>query len=181
MSNPTPEDAPPPYTVTDPLTSPYPINCAATAIYSPRPAAPVNAISYNSLVGPVNFISAASYFHERPPPVVQPGEEILEHTLTIYARSESRDYSHSPRCWSSRSGEITELDWNTFLNYVFPPHLAPAARQSHLPPKLRAEIEREGKDRPQETDEQRQARITAVITEWNEHFFGPRATRILYS
>lgn len=126
---------------------------------------------------PVPFASAAAYFAERPPPPVSPLErDTLVHHMTIYARSQGKDFPRRPRCWNSRADEITQHDWDTFLNFLFPPHLAPAASSNRLPHRLRAEIERDRKDRPQETDEEREVRIAAVLTEWNEGFFGPRAT-----
>ncbi|KAK2841640.1 hypothetical protein FQN49_006059, partial [Arthroderma sp. PD_2] len=170
-----PDDAPPPYTPTDPLTPVSTVNDSSSHIsaenippYTHAPEAP-------------NFISAAAFFSERGPPVSQQSDaEPLEHALVFYKRSQAKDYSRYPRCWRSKREEITQHDWDMFLNYLLPPHLGPASNHPQLPQKLRAEIERDRKDRPQETDEERQARILAVITEWNVSFFRPRGVMIVY-
>ncbi|PGH12335.1 hypothetical protein AJ80_06745 [Polytolypa hystricis UAMH7299] len=151
---------------------------------------------------PANFITAGPYFLQRaqasspppPPPALTPApllitppqsasthsaDDFLEHTLTIYSRSQSKDYPRPPRCWRTIPDEhLTQLDWNTFLNYVFPPHLAPAATQMNLPRKLRAEIERDHKDCAQESDVERRTRIAAVVAEWNHEFFAPRGLSV---
>ncbi|PGG99683.1 hypothetical protein AJ79_08457 [Helicocarpus griseus UAMH5409] len=187
-----PDDAPPPYTPIDPLT-PSSSNDSAAAVEEAEQAHVDNdnnnddteIPSYSSLVTAPNFISAAPYFRERPPPVLhqaqQQEEPSFKHTITIYSRSQAKDFSRFPKCLRrGHATEITQHDWDTFLNYLFPPHLAPAASQAHLPRKLRAEIERDRKDRAQEGDERR-ARISAVIAEWNKDFFLPRSTEILFT
>jgi hypothetical protein len=77
-----------------------------------------------------------------------------------------------------RMNEVAQQDWDTFLKYLFPPQLGLAAASQHLPRQLRAEIQRDRKDRPQETDEQRRARIAAVVDEWNQCFFELRLHRL---
>ncbi|KAF7118292.1 hypothetical protein CNMCM5793_007708 [Aspergillus hiratsukae] len=141
-------------------------------------AASVDGSSAASFAPPANFASATAYFIERPPTHFDEERPTLRHLLTIYPRSQSKDFPRRPRCWSPRTAEITQQDWDMFLKYLFPPHLGLAASSAHLPRQLRAEIQRDRKDRPQETDEQRKLRIAAVIEEWNECFFEPRATRI---
>lgn len=137
--------------------------------------------SPSSRFTPANFESAVAYFTERPPTVLDDGREILHHHLTIYPRSQAKDFPRRPRCWNSRNGEITQQDWDMFLRYLFPPHLGLASTSGHLSRQLRAQIQRDRKDRPQETDEQRKLRVTAVVTEWNQCFFEPRAARLLFS
>jgi len=137
--------------------------------------------SSSSRFTPANFESAVAYFSERPPTVVDDGREILHHHLSIYPRSQAKDFPRRPRCWNQRNEEITQQDWDMFLRYLFPPHLGLASASGHLSRQLRAQIQRDRKDRPQETDEQRKSRITAVVTEWNQCFFEPRAARILFS
>ncbi|KAM5445189.1 hypothetical protein MaudCBS49596_007778 [Microsporum audouinii] len=170
------DDAPPPYTPTDPLTP------ASTVTDSSRQVSSADHIpSYTHAVEAPNFVSAAAYFSERRPPAnPQPDSEPLEHALIFYKRSQAKDYSRYPRCWRSKAEDITQHDWDTFLNYLLPLHLGPASSHPHMPQKLRAEIERDRKDRPQETDEERQWRITAVVTEWNFNFFLPRGVMIVY-
>ncbi|EAS31626.3 uncharacterized protein CIMG_11899 [Coccidioides immitis RS] len=168
-----PDDAPPPYTPSDPLT---PTSGSLSVQGEPFAQSP------NYSIQPAdNFISAAPYFNERPSVVPHgPDEEILEHTITIYTRSQAKDYSRFPRCWRSRAAEASKHDWATFLNYLLPSHLGPASNHPDLPRKLRREIARDHKDRPQEANEERKARISAVVDEWNVHFFGPRAMRVAY-
>ncbi|PGH30047.1 hypothetical protein GX50_07203 [[Emmonsia] crescens] len=180
------DDAPPPYTPIDPLTPASSNESATTADAAAEQPLTYNDVptSYDSFASVPNFISASPYFRERTltvPHQVEPQEPTLQHTLTIYPRSQSKDYQRFPKCLRSRSVEITQHDWDTFLNYLFPPHLAPAASQSHLPRKLRAEIQRDRKDCPQEGDVERQTRIEAVFAEWNKYFFVPRSTEILYT
>ncbi|KAL1973072.1 hypothetical protein VTN31DRAFT_6614 [Thermomyces dupontii] len=128
---------------------------------------------------PKHFVSAVSYFAERPPPREAPEKrETLVHHMTIYARTQAKDFPRRPRCWSSRTDEIEQHDWDTFLKYLFPPHLGLAATSNDLNRRVRAEIGRDRKDRAQETDSERRARIEMVIDEWNQDFFGPRGTWI---
>ncbi|OAX80076.1 hypothetical protein ACJ72_05599 [Emergomyces africanus] len=183
-----PEEAPPPYTPIDPLTPASTIESASTADATTEQRALVGydtqIPSYDSVTAIPNFVSASSYFAERPAPARhqgEPQETVLQHSLTIYPRSQSKDYQRFPKCLRSRSAEITQHDWETFLNYLFPLHLGLAASQSHLTRKLRAEIQRDRKDCTQEGDDERKARIEAVFAEWNKYFFFPRSTEILYT
>ena len=132
----------------------------------------------SSAFTPANFESAVAYFEDRPPTVLDEDRDVLPHHLTIYPRSQAKDFPRRPRCWNSRMDEITQQDWDMFLRYLFPPHLGLASASGHLSRQLRAQIQRDRKDRPQETDEQRRLRITAVIDEWNQCFFEPRAVHL---
>ena len=137
--------------------------------------------SASSPLSPANFESAVAYFSDRPPTALDNERDILHHHLTIFPRSQAKDFPRRPRCWNSRAEEVTQQDWDMFLRYLFPPNLGLASASSHLSRQLRAQIQRDRKDRPQETDEQRRLRITAVITEWNQCFFEPRAVRLMFS
>lgn len=174
-----PDEAPPPYTPSDPLT-PSSSNISTTG--DAQPQANVEYVPlYSRSIVPANFISAAGYFQEHPPPREHELDEVvLEHALTIYARSKAKDYHRFPRCWRTRAEEISKHDWRTFLNYLLPPHLGYASDQPNLPPKLRAELRRDQKDRPQESGEERKNRIAAVVGEWNDLFFVPRGTAVIY-
>lgn len=133
---------------------------------------------------PAQFASAAGYFAERSQPLLVTGDvkrELLIHHMTIYARSYGKDFPRRPRCWNTRAGEINQHDWDTFLNFLFPSHLNPAASSNRLHRQIRAEIERDRKDRAQETDDQRSARIKEVITEWNDHFFAARGVHLTWT
>lgn len=133
---------------------------------------------------PTQFASAAGYFTERSQPLSVAGDvkrEILVHHMTIYARSHGKDFPRRPRCWNTRASEINQHDWDTFLNFLFPSHLNPAASSHRLHRQLRAEIERDRKDRAQETDDQRSARIKDVITEWNDCFFAVRGVNVTWT
>ena len=188
------EDAPPPYSAVDPLLNEASNTNADSNGLNLRggEVQPQDVISRDdsassirdstsvSSVLPANFSSAVAYFAERPPAVVDDGRGILDHHLTIYPRSRSKDFPRRPRCWSSRTEDITQQDWDMFLRYLFPPHLGLASASGHLPRQLAAEIQRDRKDRPQETDEQRKLRIDAVIAEWNQYFFEPRGARVMF-
>jgi hypothetical protein len=134
----------------------------------------------SSAIQPTHFASAAGYFADRGFPSENEKRDTLVHHLTIYARSQGKDFPRRPRCWRARAAEISQHDWDTFLNFLFPSNLGPAALSSHLHRRVRAEIERDRKDRPQETDDERCARLDAVITEWNDHFFNPRGTYVTW-
>ncbi|QSS64451.1 hypothetical protein I7I51_01519 [Histoplasma capsulatum] len=179
----TPDDAPPPYTPIDPLNPASSNESSITvgaAAEQPLVDNDARIPPYNNFASIPNFISGAPYFRVRPVSHAEP-QELLQHTLTIYPRSQPKDYHRFPKCLRPRGVEIMQHDWDTFLNYLFPPHLAPAASQSHLPRKLRAEIQRDRKDCAQEGDDERQVRIEAVLAEWNNYFFLPRSTEILYT
>lgn len=192
------EEAPPPYSAVDPLltdpnngrivnagplhlqggNAPLSVVTSASSSSSGINGSPS---ASSSRFSPANFESAVAYFAERPPTVLDDGREILHHHMTIFPRSQAKDFPRRPRCWNSRNEEIIQQDWDMFLRYLFPPLLGLASASGHLSRQLRAQIQRDRKDRPQETDEQRKLRITAVITEWNQCFFEPRAARILFS
>ncbi|KAJ5099034.1 hypothetical protein N7532_006035 [Penicillium argentinense] len=180
------EEAPPPYSAVDPLLAPAAnrnSNAAQTAVplranVSVSPEAGSSSSAASPVV-PTHFTSAATYFEQRPPTVVDESRALLHHHMTIYPRSQAKDFPRRPRCWAMRMNEIAQQDWDTFLKYLFPPQLGLAAASQHLPRQLRAEIQRDRKDRPQETDEQRRARIAAVVDEWNQCFFELRGTRII--
>lgn len=189
------EEAPPPYSAVDPLEPPANNRnntSQRTSTSLRRNAAELqeagssqiaelpSTSSTSPAIVPIHFTSAVAYFEERPPLVLDDSRSILHHYMTIYPRSQAKDFPRRPRCWASRTNEITQQDWDTFLRYLFPPELGLAASSQRLPRQLRAEIQRDRKDRPQETDEQRQARIAAVVDEWNQCFFEPRATNIAF-
>ncbi|KAJ5576470.1 hypothetical protein N7535_003396 [Penicillium sp. DV-2018c] len=180
------EAPPPPYSPTDPLLAPDTRNGVSQAPIplvgnvSPSQGASSSRNPALPTVVPTQFTSAAAYFEERVPSILDESRELLQHHMTIYPRSQAKDYPRRPRCLAARYDEITQQDWDTFLKYLFPPHLGLAASSRHLPRQLRAEISRDRKDRPQESDEQRRARIAAVVAEWNECFFGFRGARIVF-
>ncbi|CAG7982972.1 unnamed protein product [Penicillium nalgiovense] len=181
------EAPPPPYSAVDPLLTPNSRNnttssqaIAPDVSVSPTQDAGSSRVPTQPTVVPTHFRSAAAYFEERLPSIIDESRGLLPHHMTIYPRSQAKDFPRRPRCWASRFNEITQQDWDTFLKYLFPPQLGLAASSQHLPRQLRAEIRRDRKDRPQETDEQRKARIAAVAAEWNECFFGLRATHVVF-
>ncbi|KAJ5689722.1 hypothetical protein N7462_004114 [Penicillium macrosclerotiorum] len=188
------EEAPPPYSAVDPLLAPTnnrnggatqgaaPLhgNVSASRNTNSSSLAEQSSTSSSPAVVPTHFTSAVTYFEERPPAVLDESRGLLHHHMTIYPRSQAKDFPRRPRCWVSRMDEVAQQDWDTFLRYLFPSQLGLAATSQDLPRQLRAEIQRDRKDRPQETDEQRRARIAAVVDEWNQLFFGPRATRIVF-
>lgn len=182
------EAPPPPYTAVDPLVAPagQRNNGQATAngpssvnVSDPSPEAGSSSSAASSVV-PTHFVSAAGYFEQRPATGLDVSQGLLDHHMMIYPRSQTKDFPRRPRCWATRLNEVLQQDWDTFLRYLFPPQLGLAAASQHLPRQLRAEIQRDRKDRPQETDEQRRARIAAVVDEWNQCFFEVRGTRIVF-
>ncbi|KAL3448783.1 hypothetical protein BJX65DRAFT_274452 [Aspergillus insuetus] len=184
------EVPPPPYSAVDPLIAQANRTRNAAASSNANPSAlhlrggnaPLLASSAGGPSGvfPMHFSSAAAYFAERPAPVIEPAEQTLEHHITIYPRSQAKDFPRRPRCWSPRLENIAQQDWDMFLRHLFPPHLGLASSSAELPRQVRAEIRRDRKDRPQETDEERERRIATVMMEWNQYFFEPRAVRIVF-
>ncbi|CAG7986341.1 unnamed protein product [Penicillium olsonii] len=181
------EAPPPPYSAVDPLLTPpnnrnndpSPTSAPPGGSRSSQDASSSRAPAQPAVL-PTHFTSAATYFEQRPPSVVDESRSLLQHHMTVYPRSQAKDFPRRPRCWASRFDETTQQDWDTFLRYLFPPELGLAASSQHLPRQLRAEIRRDRKDRPQETDEQRRARIAAVVGEWNECFFHFRGAHIVF-
>lgn len=183
------DESPPPYSAVDPLLtqsnngrnpSPALQRTTLRGGNAPLPDASAGNPASDHPVSPFSFSSAAAYFLDRPPAAVDDDRSVLEHHLTIYPRSQSKDFPRRPRCWNARADQITQQDWDMFLNYLFPPHLGLASASGSLPRQLRAEIQRDRKDRPQETDERRKMRIQFVIAEWNQYFFEPRAARVVF-
>ncbi|KAL3460752.1 hypothetical protein BJX64DRAFT_177864 [Aspergillus heterothallicus] len=185
------EVPPPPYSAVDPLLAQANRNrneASSTANPTPLHLRGGNAPLLVSNAGaatssgilPRHFSSAAAYFAERPAPVIDEGEQTLEHHITIYPRSQAKDFPRRPRCWSPRLENVAQQDWDMFLRHLFPPHLGLASSSAELPRQVRAEIRRDRKDRPQETDEERERRIATVMLEWNQYFFEPRAVRIVF-
>ncbi|KAL4868115.1 hypothetical protein BDV12DRAFT_170094 [Aspergillus spectabilis] len=185
------EIPPPPYSAVDPLLAPSNNrNAPSSSTANPsilhlrgedgRLHSPSGAPIASSIVLPAHFSSAAAYFAERPPPAVGDGEQMLEHQMTIYPRSQAKDFPRRPRCWSPRMENVAQQDWDMFLRHLFPPHLGLASSSAELSRQVRAEIRRDRKDRPQETDEERERRIAAVMKEWNQYFFELRAVRIVF-
>ncbi|PYH98331.1 hypothetical protein BO71DRAFT_438245 [Aspergillus ellipticus CBS 707.79] len=194
------EAPPPPYSTVDPLIAQANTrNAAASAevnrvllrlrggdtALSDAPSSPASSSAGGDFITssagfPTHFTSAAGYFAERQPPPSTRDGQIVEHCVNIYPRTQSKDFPRRPRCWNSRTEDITQQDWDVFLRHLFPPHLGLASVSTQLPRQLRAEIQRDRKDRPQETDEERKRRIAAVIAEWNQYFFEPRSGRVVY-
>lgn len=186
------EAPPPPYSAVDPLVqtnnrngqssrSPGPLRGAGATSQEPGSSRIRDASASSSLAAvPTHFTSAASYFEQRLPTSLDDSRGRLYHQMTIYSRSQAKDFPRRPRCWAARADDISQQDWDAFLRYLFPAQLGLAASSQHLPRQLRAEIQRDRKDRPQETDEQRRARIAAVVSEWNECFFEPRGASIAF-
>lgn len=192
---------PPPYSAVDPMIAQASNRNAAAsaevnrtllrlrggdaASYDP-PASPATSLAGSESTAasaslPAHFTSAAAYFAERVAATQNPERPIAEHCVTIYPRSQSKDFPRRPRCWNTRTEDITQQDWDMFLRCLFPPHLGLASSSSELPRQLRAEIQRDRKDRPQESDADRKRRISAVIMEWNQYFFEPRSARVMYN
>ncbi|KAL4975424.1 hypothetical protein BDW66DRAFT_137246 [Aspergillus desertorum] len=187
------EAPPPPYSAVDPLLAPSTSNRDATSSPTGTPgllrlhggdpqlhATRGSTSIVASAALPTHFTSAAAYFAERPPPVLEDAEPVLEHHMTIYPRSQAKDFPRRPRCWSTRMENVAQQDWDMFLRHLFPPHLGLASSSAELPRQVRAEIRRDRKDRPQETDEEREMRIATVMKEWNQYFFELRAVRIVF-
>ncbi|KZZ97263.1 hypothetical protein AAP_00906 [Ascosphaera apis ARSEF 7405] len=163
------DDAPPPYTpigTAPPLLDPTLDDIASSYLFRPSSVPDYSAASLQSF---------ADYSGSG----LRPPREPLEvHTLMVYTQSQSRDYRRVPRCLRSGPNRISQSDWKTFIEHLFPPQFAPAAIQDQLPRHVRAQITRDRKDCPQEMDADRRARIEAVIRDWNIFFFQPRNKQI---
>ncbi|KAI2790239.1 hypothetical protein POX_d05746 [Penicillium oxalicum] len=102
------EEAPPPYSAEDPLIPPTHSRngisqdtrlsrgdesavTPATGSTTSRSSTPVR-----SAVVPTHFTSAAAYFEERPPTVLDGSREVLHHSMAIYPQLSQRLSSTSP-------------------------------------------------------------------------------------
>ena len=199
---------PPPYSETDPGTatltpttsqadtSSLPAPSAASsvadgeAVFTP-PYTPTEASHHQSLA------SATAYFESRPA-LGRSAPLPKVYTITITSTSKPEDITYPDPALS----DVTEQDWATFVNYLFPDHAATVNGQI-ADRKLEAEIAalRLGsdghsrtdlsqveaqleplRDNPQETERlsERLEKIDATITDWNTGFFEPRGHQIRF-
>ncbi|KAL8741847.1 MAG: hypothetical protein Q9190_005593 [Brigantiaea leucoxantha] len=112
--------------------------------------------------------SAGAYFEERPCTIHSPSA-ILEHHLVIPGETTGHVFQFPHPRNQYRDRDITNFDWNTFNNFLFPIH---TDRNS-----AKAGDHRQRSASPKDALD-RQARIEDVVAEWNEKFFGPRGVRI---
>lgn len=134
---------------------------------------------HTSPVSPTsNFSSAAPYFEEHAAQPMTPVLSFAEHHLIVTPSMTAADVAQLPACWGSLAELVTDSDWATFANYLFPPHLDTTHRGSA---KVRTEAERHRKTDTQESDDERKERMNATVAEWNEGFFGPRGVKVSLS
>lgn len=129
---------PPPYSETDPASSPRPALTPATSqvdsvsvaassvdetIYTP-PYSPTGSVHRGQTVGDscghVSSSSATAYFESRPVLRSVYGTPEI-HSITISARTQPEDLPYPPNFLSR---DCIEQDWATFLNFLLPGHLA---------------------------------------------------------
>ncbi|KAL8953726.1 MAG: hypothetical protein Q9222_000408 [Ikaeria aurantiellina] len=118
-----------------------------------------------SVLNEHTFQSAADYFQERPYDVLYPSY-ILHHHLIISPNT-TRDDLPFPRPEDEYHFRDLNLgDWNTFLNYLMPYDTEPTPKRGRV-----AELGSKHALRTQD-------RVQAVVSEWQEGFFGPRGIQI---
>jgi len=129
---------PPPYSETDPASSPHPaltpaasqvdnVSVAASSVdetvYTPS-YSPAGSVRRGQIVGEgchhVSSSSASTYFESRPVLRSVSGTPEI-HSITVTATTEPKDLPYPPKFLSR---DCTEQDWATFLNYLLPGHLA---------------------------------------------------------
>ena len=122
-----------------------------------------------------SLLSAATYFESRYEPDLHRAGAYLdsvEYTLSFNAKTTRDDLAFPLPIEASVARNVTNLDWSTFVNFLFPMH----------------DEFRNGKTRPEKDPERlsfvgqdisaSRDRILAVIAEWNENFFNPRRIQI---
>lgn len=176
-----------------------------SVIYTPlhSPTGSDHQESLQDGLGHVSTSSAIAYFESRPTQGQAP-THLLSHKINITLRTQPEDLPY-PQGWAAR--DITQQDWQTFVNYLLPDHIA-AVNNSVADRKLQQELmedhihhlslnrgdEKSRADKSEvdaQLDPLRQPlsprstesfyEISAVIDEWNEGFFKPRGVQILIS
>jgi hypothetical protein len=155
-------------------------------------------------LGHVSSSSAIAYFESRPVDGQTPALAISLKKITVNPRTQPEDLPY-PQGWAAK--DITQQDWQTFVNFLLPEHIA-AVNNDVADRKLQQELMEErmhqlslalGDDKSRadisEVDAQlsplRQllssrsteslSTISATISEWNEGFFKPRGVQIVIS
>lgn len=163
-----------------------------------------NAVSVSS--DHLTTASAEAYFESRPVPASVKGcEQQVRHSMVVKADSSPDDFPYR-RDWASL--DVTEEDWQTFLNYLLPNHAA-QRNEAVIDRKLRAEgmdtddaksarsnqseksaantaVEERTPveaqlDQIRTPDLQRRQNLEDTVQEWNDGFFGPRGMVIRVS
>jgi hypothetical protein len=145
------------------------------------------------------FVSAQPYFELRLPVFARP-KNTLYHYIKIGPDSRPRDYSFPQPTDKWRDREIDDQDWVSFLNHVFPPHverhesgIVEAQENDEMSysafgrprtlhesrPLLGTEPRPSTEEPDREKKRLRQARIEAVVLQWNYGFFRPRGLEIV--
>ncbi|KAG0651916.1 hy [Hyphodiscus hymeniophilus] len=207
---------PPPYSETDPGTAiltpatsqtdnaslppaPSAASSADSVIFTP-PYTPTESgqHSRDTDLDHVSSNAAAEFFESRPA-IGRPSPIPRIYTITITSTSTPRDipYPADPPL-----NDVTEQDWATFVNYLFPDHAADVNGEI-VDRKLEAEmaslrLESEGRPptdmaqveaqleplrrTPQAAERlaERLEKIDTTITEWNRGFFEPRSVQIRF-
>lgn len=184
-----PDCPPPPYTPSDPLTpattqapgSPLRLRGGDGQIpaYSPRTTAGVadeGSPTSDAASQAPGFSSARAYFEQRGLRI-NPHDDTTLHQLFVSPADRAEDIARIPLCWRNRTSDLTQADMSTFANFLLPPDA-----NTRLPPKLRADLASDEKDAISptdiESDAERRARMSLVVSEWNEAFFYPRGLQV---
>ena len=122
-----------------------------------------------------NLSSATTYFENRDHPDVRRAGaylDLVEHTIHINAETTRDDLAFPLPIEASVARDVTNLDWSTFVNFLFPMRDEDHNEKPRLEkgPKRLSFV---GKDTPARRD-----RVLAVVAEWNENFFNPRQIHI---
>lgn len=214
---------PPPYSETDPgtailtpgtsqadnesLPAPSAVSSTDSVVYTP-PYTPTEA-GHQSLGTDLDHVSSSSataYFESRPAHMrSSPIPKIYTITITSTTKPEDIPFPSPAEEWKSK--DVTEQDWVTFLNYLFPDHAA-SVNSEVFDRKLKAELIDERMHRltlgtedrsrtnlsqveaqleplrqtPQAAEQltERLNKIDAMITEWNNGFFEPRGYQLRF-
>lgn len=199
------ETATSPHTV-DAVATTQPISDAASSVdqaesiphYTPTSSV---FLSQHDDVDHGSATSAAAYFESRPAPAMA-WTSVLVRTLMITAITSHNDLPYDPE-WQMRG--VTPTDWTTFLNFLIPDYIS-RVNNNVAEQKLQAEQVDErlehltlgsvGSRRTDTSQAEAQlsplrkqefsneasflANVAAVVTEWNEGFFGPRGIEVRY-
>ena len=157
------DQAPPPYTPSDPHAAPPPNN-SSNSIPADSPVLTSVRSSYLRRDNVLTEPTAAGYFEERPCTIQYPSF-ILRHSLNLISDVTRNDLPFPQPEERYHARDVTDDDWHTFTNYLL--SVAHNEASMTVPPTT------------EETPGQ-QERFAAIVAEWNQGFFGPRGILLHY-
>ena len=122
--------------------------------------------------------SAATYFDQRPStsgPTLQNAEvnlSLMEHTIRISSEGTRHNIKFPQPAEAYFIRDVTETDWSTFINFLFPGHDEVTNNEIKPANDLQRHVS------SSEVAAKHQNNIQNVVAEWNANFFNPRHIRV---